>query len=68
MQKRRYPKSFISKLSDGDGENAETQARLQFVFTCQYVDKATPTRLYKLSLEVGKLLRDMRSSTLKNME
>jgi len=32
--RERYPKSFISKLSDAEGEAAETQVWIQFAFSC----------------------------------
>ena len=37
-RKRVYPKHFISKLTDSDAENAETQSWLEFAFACQYID------------------------------
>ena len=37
--KRRYPKSFISKLSDAEGEAAETQVWLHFALSFGYLDK-----------------------------
>jgi len=37
FRKRRYPKSFISKLSDSEGESAETQAWLDFAYYCRYI-------------------------------
>jgi four helix bundle protein len=39
FRKRRYPKSFISKLSDSEGESAETQTWLQFSFACNYISE-----------------------------
>ena len=36
-RKRRYPKHFISKLTDGDAENSETQVWLGFALKCQYI-------------------------------
>lgn len=38
FRKRRYPKHFISKLSDCEGEAAETQVWLQYAFACGYID------------------------------
>ena len=35
--KRRYPKSFISKLTDAEAEARETQTWLAFSKTCNYV-------------------------------
>ena len=37
FRKRRYPKAFISKLSDSEGEAAETQTWLDFAFNCKYI-------------------------------
>ena len=35
-RKRRYPKSFVSKLSDADAEAAETQVWIEFALKCGY--------------------------------
>jgi len=40
FRKRRYPKSFISKLSDSEREAAETQVWLYFVETFGYLDSS----------------------------
>ena len=37
FRKRRYPKSFIFKLSDSEGEAAETQNWLDFALNCNYI-------------------------------
>lgn len=37
-RKRRYPKSFISKLSDAEGEAAETQVWLDYAVACKYIN------------------------------
>ena len=39
-RKRRYPASFIAKLSDAEGEAAETQTWLQFAVECGYITNA----------------------------
>lgn len=36
-RKRRYPKHFVSKLTDSDGENSETCTWLEFAFACKYI-------------------------------
>jgi four helix bundle protein len=36
-RKRRYPNHFVSKLSDADGEGAETQNWLKFALACGYL-------------------------------
>lgn len=37
FRKRRYEKAFIAKLSDSEGEAAETQTWLDFSRDCQYI-------------------------------
>ena len=39
FRKRRYPKSFISKLTDSESEAAETQTWLEFSLNCGYITK-----------------------------
>jgi four helix bundle protein len=39
FRKRRYPKHFISKLSDSEGEAAETQVWLDYAYACNYISK-----------------------------
>lgn len=39
FRKRRYLKHFISKLSDSEGEAAETQVWLDYALACNYIDK-----------------------------
>ena len=36
-RKRRYPKHYISKLSDSVTENAETLCWLEFTLSCKYI-------------------------------
>src|SRR4029077_14112001 len=38
-RKRRYEAAFISKLSDAEGEAAETQVHLEFAFHHRYVSR-----------------------------
>jgi len=40
-RKRRYPASFVSKLSDADTEAAETQVWLDFALRCADLSKST---------------------------
>ena len=37
FRKRRYEKAFVSKLSDSEGEAAETQVWLDYSFECEYI-------------------------------
>lgn len=57
--KRRYEAHFVSKLTDCDGENAETDSCLDFARDCGYINAAEPAELTALSSEVGKLLGSM---------
>jgi four helix bundle protein len=45
-RKRRYPASFVSKLSDSDAEAAETQVWLDFALRSKYIDAQTHAVLY----------------------
>ena len=45
FRKRRYPKHFISKLSDSEGEAAETQVWLDYALECGYIDAETHAKL-----------------------
>ena len=40
-RKRRYPNHFISKLTDADMENSETQGWLAFSLACSYISQDT---------------------------
>jgi four helix bundle protein len=58
-RKRRYEAHFISKLTDADMENSETQVWLEFALKCNYIDEATFNDLVEASDEVGKLINYM---------
>ena len=46
-RKRRYPASFVSKLSDADAEAAETQVWLEMALRCGYLDAEEQGELTK---------------------
>ncbi len=58
-RKRQYRAHFISKLSDCDMENSETQVWLDFSLSCKYINEALHKKLYSVSEEIGKLLFHM---------
>lgn len=58
-RKRRYEKHFISKLTDNDAENSETQSWLEYAHACEYINKEKFVFLTEKSIEVGKLLNYM---------
>ena len=45
-RKRLYPKNFISKLSDSQGESGETQVWIDFSDSFEYIDHETHDKLY----------------------
>ncbi|MGC4129436.1 MAG: four helix bundle protein [Bergeyella sp.] len=45
FRKRRYEKAFIAKLSDSEGEAAETQVWLDYALACEYIDIETHQKL-----------------------
>ena len=45
-RKRKYPKSFISKLSDSEGEAPETQVWLDYALGCNYLKQENYDELY----------------------
>lgn len=64
-RKRRYPKHFISKLTDSDGENSETNTWLDFALNCNYISENQHLNLTSQSIEVGKLINYMINSPTK---
>jgi len=40
FRKRKYPKAFVSKLSDAEGEAAETQTWIDLSLRCNYLSVA----------------------------
>ena len=57
--KRRYEAYFLSKLTDCDGENSETESSLDFAKDCQYIDNETYKELVSINNEVGRMLGSM---------
>jgi len=58
-RKRNYPAYFVSKSSDADMENSETQAWLDFAYACNYSDITAYQDLIIKSEEVGRMLNHM---------
>src|SRR6516162_6961198 len=54
--KRRYPSHFVSKLTDCDGENSETDTSLDFAKDCGYLTLEDHKNLAARCVEVGKML------------
>jgi four helix bundle protein len=57
--KRRYEAHFVSKLTDADGENGETETWLDFACDCLYLSNAQHAMLTEKCREVGAMLGSM---------
>ncbi len=57
--KRLYPKHFISKLTDADGEQLETQHWIMEAADCAYLGGTESERLLGLCEEIGRMLGSM---------
>lgn len=58
-RKRQYEAYFVSKVSDSDMENTETQTWLEFALACEYINQETMDKLLEQTNEVGRLLYHM---------
>ncbi len=57
--KRRYEAHFVSKLTDCDGENAETETSLDFAKDCGYITTEQHDNLTAACREIGTMLGSM---------
>jgi len=57
--KRRYLGHFVSKLTDCDGENGETDTSLDFAKDCGYISPEEHKDLATRCAEVGRMLGSM---------
>jgi four helix bundle protein len=57
--KRKYEAHFVSKLTDCDGENGETDSSLDFAKHCRYISGEQHVELTSLCVEVGKMVGSM---------
>ena len=64
FMKRRYPKSFILKLSDSQAEAAETQVWLDFALSCSYIQAEFHQRL----IETYNSIIYMEANMIKNAD
>lgn len=58
-RKRKYEAHFVSKATDADMENSETQVWLDFSFECKYISKEKYDNYINRSEEIGRLLNHM---------
>ena len=57
--KRKYQAHFVSKLTDADGENGETDSWLDFACECGYLAKPDHAEFSGECREVGSMLGSM---------
>src|SRR5437667_4824725 len=57
--KRRYQAHFVSKLTDSDGENSETDSSLDFARDCEYISADEHQALTAKCAEIGRMLGRM---------
>ena len=57
--KRRYKKHFISKLTDADGEQQETQHWIETAEDCRYLSLEQTQKLNSSLSEIGRMINSM---------
>jgi len=64
-RKRLYEAHFISKISDADMENSETQVWLDFAKECNHISEDIYHDFESRSQEIGRLLNSMMQNPVK---
>jgi four helix bundle protein len=57
--KRRYKKHFVSKLTDADGEQQETQHWIETAEDCKYLSLEQTQKLNTSLSEIGRMINSM---------
>ena len=57
--KRRYERHFVSKLTDADAEQLETQHWVETALDCGYISEQTGDELCSALQEIGRMLDSM---------
>jgi four helix bundle protein len=60
---RRYERHFISKLTDADGEQHETQHWIETAADCGYIDRNRAKELLDKCTEIGRMINGMISKS-----
>lgn len=58
-RKRKYQAHFVSKMTDSDMENSETQVWLDFSLSWKYINRDVYKEYFERSEEIGKMLNHM---------
>ncbi len=64
-RKRRYHAAFVSKLSDAEGEAAETQTWIEFAVRCDYLEREKAKQLYSQYDEILAMIVSMIANSAK---
>lgn len=57
--KRKYEKHFVSKLTDADAEQLETQHWIETALDCSYISNEVSDNLLEQCSSIGKMLNSM---------
>jgi four helix bundle protein len=58
-RRKLYPKMFVSKIADADGEGTETQVWIEFAYACGYISAELRLRWIEGYEEIGRMLGGM---------
>ncbi|HEX6729073.1 MAG TPA: four helix bundle protein [Pyrinomonadaceae bacterium] len=58
-RRKRYPKVFVNKMSEADGEASETQVWIDFAYACGYISEPRQFEWRKGYEEIGRMLGGM---------
>ena len=58
-RKRKYQAHFVSKMTDSDMENSETQVWLDFSLSCKYISRDVYNEYFERSEEIVRMLNHM---------
>ena len=58
-RRKLYPKMFVSKMADADGEGTETQVWIEFAYACGYISAELRLRWLEGYEEIGRMLGGM---------
>ncbi len=61
--KRKYPKHFLTKLTDADGEQLETQHWIETSLDCKYINNKTADEYLTQYSKLGKMISSMMEKT-----
>ena len=59
LQEERYPAHFVSKISDSDTENSETNVWIDFSLSCKYIFEEKHKQMQLRNEGIGRLLNHM---------